>query len=560
MKLLFLLLVFFKTTQAFYNQDSLKVVENIQKQIKEAEASIETTSKRFEDFYKKKEQNLAPSYDYSQPKNFATRPPILPKKTQNYVRIPQTKHRINLIQLTSNDVPFVPSQPIPLLPSLAQRSGAAIKYTVAEKLVAAENFVNQPQSFQIKTTRKPPKDNKKVKKHVEKLVATDNFVNKPQIVAKKPPNLFKTIQNQVKNLLTTTTTQKPIPSTTKKATNLFQNIQNQVKNLLPKRTTLKPKASPSKKAPNLLNNIKNLPPITTTKKPPRKVVKLTKRRRIPFRPVKNVPKVTPTARIDTEDELKVTVEIDSSHEDFNFDKDKKVYHYLESEENLISNHYFEKEENHKRFENEENPTINDHKEYFEYEDYYQPTSRFFESFYNNFGGGGHFGDFGAKFNKTSIFDSDFEETFGNVFDSTTKSPRSFDKPVSITSIVLNPIFRSTTTTLAPKSEQSKPDLIIVKPEPPKAPEFPNFSKKPPVEPPKPPEFPPIPLNKTKAKKKMPVKVKMRRRKKKIQKKELKKREKAIKRSLTFQYLILDWVNYLAYWTSFISILAFALAI
>ena len=45
----------------------------------------------------------------------------------------------------------------------------------------------------------------------------------------------------------------------------------------------------------------------------------------------------------------------------------------------------------------------------------------------------------------------------------------------------------------------------------------------------------------------------------IRKKELKKRL-ARKRSLAFQYKVLDLVNHLAYWTSFLSIFAFALAI
>ena len=60
-----------------------------------------------------------------------------------------------------------------------------------------------------------------------------------------------------------------------------------------------------------------------------------------------------------------------------------------------------------------------------------------------------------------------------------------------------------------------------------------------------------------------IKVKQRKRKKKIKgrirKKELKEKQQAIKRSLTLQYKVLDFINQTAFWTTFVSVIGFALA-
>ena len=64
-------------------------------------------------------------------------------------------------------------------------------------------------------------------------------------------------------------------------------------------------------------------------------------------------------------------------------------------------------------------------------------------------------------------------------------------------------------------------------------------------------------------KRIKIKRKRPKRKKKgrIRKKDLNKRQSsAKKRSLAFQYKVLDMVNFIAYWTSLLSILAFAIAL
>ncbi len=86
----------------------------------------------------------------AKPRNFRPPPPL--KHYKNSV-IPKEQTRIDVQQFKSNDIPFIPSERIPLNPTLAQRSGA-IRYVNAnpinpEKLVAQNNFLTVHNSIGV---------------------------------------------------------------------------------------------------------------------------------------------------------------------------------------------------------------------------------------------------------------------------------------------------------------------------------------------------------------------------------------------------------------------------
>ena len=112
-----------KSISGFYEQDSIHAVDLINQQI--TEGLYAATAERSSNFARSFGAKIHTTSN---------------NNAKNKLR-PKPKQRLNLNQFVSNDIPFVPSRQIPLLPSLKQRSGAAIKYAQAEKLVAADNLI-----------------------------------------------------------------------------------------------------------------------------------------------------------------------------------------------------------------------------------------------------------------------------------------------------------------------------------------------------------------------------------------------------------------------------------
>ena len=81
---------------------------------------------------------------------------------------------------------------------------------------------------------------------------------------------------------------------------------------------------------------------------------------------------------------------------------------------------------------------------------------------------------------------------------------------------------------------------------------------PPPIPPKPPSIKSLRLLQKERKQRIRQVKRKKKKKRRIQKKELKK-QAAIKRSLTFQYKVLDFINRTAFWTTFLSVIGFAFA-
>ena len=81
---------------------------------------------------------------------------------------------------------------------------------------------------------------------------------------------------------------------------------------------------------------------------------------------------------------------------------------------------------------------------------------------------------------------------------------------------------------------------------------------PPPMPPKPPSIKSLRLLQKERRQRIRKVKRKKKKKQRIQKKELKK-QAAIKRSLTLQYKVLDFINRTAFWTTFLSVIGFAFA-
>ena len=104
---------------------------------------------------------------------------------------PKKKGKINLQKFSTNDAFFKPSLQIPLEPSLAQRSGAAIHY--AQPLVAAKNLFHYDNLPNFQDSKINPKSKKNGVKRVKPRIP---FVRKRP---KKPKNRQDLLRPKVKH-------------------------------------------------------------------------------------------------------------------------------------------------------------------------------------------------------------------------------------------------------------------------------------------------------------------------------------------------------------------------
>ena len=584
---------------------------------------------------------------------------------------PKKKGKINLQKFQSNDAFFRPSVQIPLKPSLAQRSGAAIHY--AQPLVAAKNLFHydnlpslQPKNSGKKSKKKPSKNvhtkrvkpripfmRKKKKKNRQELFRPKFKYSKDKRIPFKPEFQYDTRTKYKKN---------DEEDTELKVTIVFgeEIDQNKIKDKvvteepddiykyyeesqdfdpLPKYEIKRPKTT-------TVAPIKStFTPKTTTNAPKFTTTSLPKSINYLSKPIK----IRPTSKIRT-------IKNDFGYYD-NYQNTEKYYQrpkptrlpktytprtyipktytpktytpktYTKSTQNELQ-FYTDYEE--KQLPTYDPDQIYDHHDYFNYDHYDKSTtsSSTSVSFFDNFFNDNQFG-FGQKFKPPSFNGSDFfkasgvKPTFGIMSTTlptespkmsttlpserpkqpkkgrrtTTGSPQVITTwPSGTTTLIpktstipqrtTTGVPKSTTTEYSmfpqrgrgtifdlPESEYIPDHMFYPSTDSPKMTPNPDVryrkrsTVKPqkipaPPKPPKPPSIKSLRMLQRQLRKHK-IKVKQRKRKKKIKgrirKKELKEKQQAIKRSLTLQYKVLDFINQTAFWTTFVSVIGFALA-
>ena len=590
---------------------------------------------------------------------------------------PKKKGKINLQKFSTNDAFFKPSLQIPLEPSLAQRSGAAIHY--AQPLVAAKNLFHYDNLPNFQDAKINPKSKKNGGKRVKPRIP---FVRKRPKKPKNRQDLFKYSRGKIpfKPQFQYDTRgekrkkEKNIEEedTELKVTIVFgeevdQNNEDKVMideanpdiykyyeeskefDPLPKYETRRPKTStvPPKTSTISPKTTTNPPKITTTISPRTinylsKPIKITtpKTRTIKndFRYYENTEKYYQriTTRIPKPKTYTTKTYPPKTYPTKTYPP-KTYTPKTYPPKTYTPKTYTPKElQFYADYEAEQLPTydpdqIYDHHDYFNYDHYDKsstsPTATsFFDNFFND---NNEFG-FGQKFMPPSFNSSDFfgtkvYPTFGIMSTTTlpTESPKMSttlpsERPKKARRTTQRPAKMNTwpsgRTTFVPKTSTFPQKITTTLPKTtttaysmftqrgrgtifdiPEQEFIPNHmfypstdrpqmtsSEKNTAQPdvryrkrstarpkviPAPPTPPPAPSIKSlrmlrrqrKLKQKLRVKKRKRKKKQRIRKKELKEKQAAIKRSLTFQYKVLDFVNQTAFWTTLVSVIGFALA-